>query len=178
MTNRELDSANRRLMVRYAVIALVMFGFGYALVPLYDVLCEATGLNGKVVNEAVVEQSYTVDAAREVGMEFITTVNERTPLEFRAETAKLRVHPGQYYTVMFYAKNTASEAVVAQAVPSVAPGLAAEYLKKTQCFCFSRQTFEPGKEKAMPVRFVIDPALPKNVKDMTLSYTFFDVTGK
>ncbi|TAN48717.1 MAG: cytochrome c oxidase assembly protein [Methylococcaceae bacterium] len=178
MTKRELDSANRRLMVRYAAIALVMFGFGYALVPLYDALCEATGLNGKVVNEAVVEQSYAVDAAREVSMEFITTVNERTPLAFRAETAKLRVHPGQYYTVMFYAENTSPAVVVAQAVPSVAPGLAAEYLKKVECFCFSKQTFDPGKEKAMPVRFVIDPALPKNVKEMTLSYTFFDVTGK
>ncbi|WP_306304468.1 cytochrome c oxidase assembly protein [Methylogaea oryzae] len=172
------EAANRRLLLRYSLIAAAMFGFGYALVPLYDVLCDITGLNGKTAKEAAVEQTYQVDAERELGMEFITSVNEKTPLKFRAETAKLRIHPGQYYTVMFYAENTAPGTIVAQAVPSVAPGLAADYLKKTECFCFAKQTFEPGKEKAMPVRFVVDPALPKSVKDMTLSYTFFDVTAK
>lgn len=178
MTVRDLEAANRRLLVRCAAIALAMFGFGYVLVPLYDVLCDITGLNGKTAKEAAAEQVYPVDAEREVGMEFITSVNEKTPLTFRAEVSKLRIHPGQYYTVMFYAENAALNAIVAQAVPSVAPGQAAEHLKKTECFCFSKQTFEPAKEKAMPVRFVVDPALPKGVKDMTLSYTFFDVTGK
>lgn len=178
MKTQDRDAANRRLMVRYALIAVAMFGFGYALVPLYDVLCDLTGLNGKTAKQAAGEQIYQIDAEREVGMEFVTSVNEQTPLTFRAERSKLRIHPGQYYTVMFYAENTAPNTMVGQAVPSVAPGVAAEYLKKTECFCFSKQTFEPGKEKAMPVRFVVDPALPKSVKDMTLSYTFFDVTGK
>lgn len=178
MKDKDRWAANRRLLIRYTAIAIAMFGFGFALVPLYDVLCDITGLNGKVANEAVTEQAYQIDTGREVGMEFITSVNERTPLKFRAETSKLRIHPGQYYTVMFYAENTAAKTIVAQAVPSVAPGVAAEYLKKTECFCFNKQTFEPGKEKAMPVRFAVDPALPKSVRDMTLSYTFFDVTAK
>lgn len=178
MTGQDREGANRRMLVRYLAIATAMFGFGYALVPLYDVLCQVTGLNGKTAKEAAVEQAYVVDAKRELGMEFVTSVNEKTPLKFRAETPKMRIHPGQYYTVMFYAENTAPTTIVAQAVPSVAPGVAAEYLHKTECFCFSKQTFEPGKEKAMPVRFVVDPAISKDVKDMTLSYTFFDVTGK
>lgn len=170
--------ANRRLMWRIAGIAIVMFGFGFALVPFYDALCRLTGLNGKTSEEAASDKTYTVDATRSIELAFIASVNEQTPLKFRVETPKLTVHPGQYYTVNFFAENTSPTPLEARAVPSVTPGLAAEYLQKTQCFCFTRQTFEPGQERKLPVRFVIKPTLPKDVNDMALSYTFFNVTGK
>jgi cytochrome c oxidase assembly protein subunit 11 len=157
---------------------LMMFGFGFALVPFYNVFCEWTGLNGKVKTEAVPATAYVVDQSRELPLEFVTTLNGNMPLEFRAEKARIMVHPGQYYTVKFFAKNTTDHKLVGRAIPSIAPGLATQFLKKTECFCFSEQEFEPGIEREMPVRFVIDPSLPALVKDMTLSYTFFDITNK
>jgi cytochrome c oxidase assembly protein subunit 11 len=161
------------------VIVIAMFGFGFAMVPFYDVFCELTGLNGKVKNEATnAGDSYTVDVSREITLEFLTSLNEGMPLAFRSETNKLRVHPGQYYTVKFYAENLSDARLVGQAIPSIAPGLFAEYLKKAECFCFSEQSFEPHRERELPVRFVVDPALPAEVKEMTLSYTFFDITGQ
>lgn len=170
--------ANRRLMWVFLVMALGMFGFGFALVPFYNVFCEWTGLNGKVKTEATAEAGFNVDETREVTIEFVTTLNENMPLAFRAETARMKVHPGQYYTVNFFAENLTDHKLVGQAIPSIAPGEAAQYLKKTQCFCFNEQEFEPHKERKMPVRFVIDPALSTGVKDVTLSYTFFDITAK
>jgi cytochrome c oxidase assembly protein subunit 11 len=156
-----------------------MFGFGYALVPIYDVFCDITGLNGKTASEAVVEEVYEVDLNREITIEFITSLPRSTPtMEFRAEKNKIKVHPGQYYTVNFYAENKTDKKMISRAVPSVTPGLAAEYLKKTECFCFTEQTFEPNEVKLMPVRFVIDPELPARYKTITLAYTFFDNTEK
>lgn len=155
-----------------------MFGLGFALVPFYNVFCEWTGLNGKVKTEASVETKYVVDTSREITLEFVTTLNQDMPLLFEAETAKLHIHPGQYYTVLFYGENTTDKKLIGRAIPSIAPGWATPYLKKTECFCFSEQDFEPHTRRAMPVRFVIDPALPKEVKDITLSYTFFDITGQ
>lgn len=160
------------------LIALAMFGFGFALVPLYDVFCDLTGLNGKVKGEAIGEAGFKVDATREVNLEFVTSLNGDMPLKFRVEQAKLKIHPGQYYTMKYYAENTSDHKLVGQAIPSVAPGLASPYLKKVECFCFTAQEFEPHKEREMPVRFVVDPALPADVKDMSLSYTFFDITDK
>lgn len=159
------------------VVAL-MFGFGFALVPLYDVFCDLTGLNGKVSTEAAGADPYRADLSREVALEFVTSVNGTMPLKFRVEQSKMKVHPGEYYTVNFYAENLSDKPLIGQAIPSVAPGLAAPSLKKTQCFCFTEQTFEPHKERKMPVRFVIDPGLSSDVVDMTLSYTFFDITDK
>jgi cytochrome c oxidase assembly protein subunit 11 len=161
------------------LVAVGMFGFGYALVPFYNLLCEVTGFGGKV-NEAKASPgaAYTVDYTREISLELVTSVNERMPLEFRAEVSKIKLHPGEYHTVTFYGRNTGNESLVGRAVPTVAPGIAAKFLKKAECFCFSRQDFAPGEEKRMPVRFVIEPGLPQEVKDMALAYTFFDVTGK
>ena len=99
-------------------------------------------------------------------------------MNFRAETRMLKVHPGQYYTVNFFAKNLSGARLKAQAIPSITPGLAEEFFKKTQCFCFTKQTFETGEEKSMPVRFVVDPKLTESYKTITLSYTFFDITNK
>ncbi len=171
-------ASNIRTAGRIMLVALAMFGFGFAMVPLYDLLCQVTGLNGKPEISARKEAGYEIDQKRTVTLEFITSLNATMPLSFRSEISKLKVIPGQYYTVKFYAQNLSGKVVTGQAVPSIAPGLAARYLQKTQCFCFSKQEFEPGKEKEMPVRFVIDPALPQDVVDMTLAYTFFDVTDK
>jgi len=172
------NRANMRLVRRIAFVAIGMFGFGFAMVPFYNVFCEWTGLNGKVKGEATASGDYRVDQQREITLEFITSLNEGMPLAFRAETSKVKIHPGQYYTVNFYAENLTDEKLIGQAIPSVAPGLFAEYLKKAECFCFSEQAFEPHKERTMPVRFVIDPKIPEEVKDMTLSYTFFDITAR
>lgn len=176
--SESVEQKNTRLVRKLVFIVLAMFGFGYALVPIYNVFCDITGINGKTDTEAAVELKYQVDETREITIEFITSVNESAPIVFRTETKKLKVHPGQFYTVNFYAENETDKKMVARAIPSVTPGLAAEYLKKTECFCFSEQTFEPKEGKTMPVRFVINPDLPKKYKTITLAYTFFDNTEK
>ena len=174
----DLKQKNSKLIKRLVLLAVLMFGFGYALVPLYDVLCNITGQNTVVENSALSKAEYVVDESREINIEFITSINERTPMTFKADTQKLKVHPGQFYTVSFYAKNNSGARLKAQAIPSITPGLAEEFFKKTQCFCFTTQTFEIGEEKNMPVRFVVDPKLPESYKTITLSYTFFDITNK
>lgn len=160
------------------IVSVVMFGLGFAMVPLYNAFCEATGLTGKIKTEAVSEKSHEVDEAREVTIEFVTSLHKDTPLDFRVETPKLKIHPGQYYTVKFHAENLTDKAITARAIPSVAPGLATQYLEKVECFCFSEQKFEPHQHRVLPVRFVIDADLPKDIKDVTLSYTFFDISDK
>ena len=174
----ETEQKNRRLVKKLIVVAVLMFGFGYALVPLYDVLCDITGQNIKL-QQTTTDQvvAYTVDENREVTVEFITAVNEKTPMEFKAETRTLKVHPGQYYTVNFRGRNLLSSPIKAQAIPSISPGLAENFFKKVQCFCFETQTFQAKEEKVMPVRFVVDPKLPEQYKIITLSYTFFDRTN-
>jgi cytochrome c oxidase assembly protein subunit 11 len=165
-------------MRRIVFIAIAMFGFGFAMVPFYNAFCEWTGLNGKVKGDPTAVGEYPVDLSREVTVEFLTSLNEGMPLAFRVETSKLKVHPGQYYTVRFYGENLTDRKLVGQAIPSIAPGLYAEHLKKAECFCFAEQEFEPHREREMPVRFVVDPALPGEIKEMTLSYTFFDITDR
>lgn len=174
----DLGQKNTKLVRKLVIIVLGMFGFGYALVPIYDVFCDITGLNGKTASEAISNVKYDVDLDREITIEFITSVNKAAPIAFRIEKNKIKIHPGQYYTVNFYAENKTDKKMLARAIPSVTPGLAAEYLKKTECFCFSEQTFEPNEVKLMPVRFVIDPELPAKYKTITLAYTFFDNTEK
>lgn len=178
MSEPQEKKSHTKLVGIISLVALGMFGFGFALVPFYDVFCELTGLNGKIKTEAAAEAAFKPDTTRELSVEFVTSLNEHMPLAFRAEVPKIKVHPGQYYTVNFYAENLTEQLLAGQAIPSIAPGWAAQYLKKAECFCFSRQEFEPHKERRMPVRFVIDPGLPDTVKDMTLSYTFFDITNK
>ena len=176
--NNSIKEKNSKLAIKLVVMALGMFGFGYALVPLYDVFCDITGLNGKTDTVAASALQYEVDRDREITVEFITTLNKKTPMLFTSETKKLRVHPGEFYTVNFYAENKTNKKLVAQAIPSITPGLTAAYFKKTECFCFSQQEFQPGEAKTMPVRFAVDPELPERYKTITLSYTFFDTTSK
>ncbi len=173
-----LEKKNSRLAVKLVAMAVGMFGFGYALVPLYDVFCDITGINGKTDTIAASDLKYEVDQGREVTVEFITSLNESAPMVFKSEKKKLRVHPGEYYTVNFYAENKTDTDLKARAIPSVAPGQAAEYFKKTECFCFTEQAFGPGEGKTMPVRFVVNPELPDHYNTITLSYTFFDITDK
>jgi len=175
--SNELQQKNSRLVYKLVLIVLLMFGFGYALVPLYDVLCDITGQNRTLQGATENESKFAVDENREVRIEFITSVNEKTPLTFRAEMPSLMVHPGQYYTVNFFARNISKTGLKAQAIPSISPGLTEEFFKKIQCFCFTTQTFAVNEEKTMPVRFVVDPKLPERFKTITLSYTFFDRTN-
>jgi cytochrome c oxidase assembly protein subunit 11 len=177
--SNELEQKNTKLVKKLVLVVLLMFGFGYALVPLYDVLCDITGQNVRIEGSAATEgeTEFTVDETREVRVEFITSLNESTPMAFRAETNSMKVHPGQYYTVNFYAKNNANTPIKAQAIPSITPGLTEGFFKKTQCFCFTTQTFGAKEEKTMPVRFVVKPDLPERFKTITLSYTFFDTTN-
>lgn len=174
--NADIDQKNARLVRKLLFIAIAMFGFGYALVPLYDVLCDITGINGKAAIQSPAEKNYAIDYSREITVEFVTQLNESTPMVFRAETKKITLHPGEYKTVNFYAENTTNKAMIAQAIPSISPGLAAEYFEKTECFCFTEQKFKAKEGRTMPVRFVVNPKLPKQYKTITLAYTFFDKT--
>jgi len=159
---------------RLTVAAVAMFGFGFALVPLYDVFCDITGINGKtgrIELEAALGQ--TVDEDRLVTVEFLATVHSDLPWEFKPMVRKVKVHPGEVTEVNYYAMNKTDNRVTGQAVPSLAPGLAAKYFNKTECFCFTRQSLEPGEGKEMPLRFIVDPALPDEVRTVSLSYTFY-----
>ena len=172
----ERNKENRSLMGRLLVLAAVMFGFGFALVPLYDVFCEITGFGGRTNAEAaVVEEAPDLD--REIRIEFMTTVNAYAPFEFAADADSMTVHPGKMYYATFTATNLTESHKVAQAVPSVAPAAAAEHFVKIECFCFNNQEFAANEAKAMPLQFIVDPDLPDYVDTITLQYTFFDTAG-
>lgn len=173
-----VGSANRRTALKLGVVVLGMFGFGYALVPIYDVVCEALGLNGKTRGEAVQlapGQADRVDTSRIITVEFISQVNGSLPWEFGSPVRKLQVHPGEVAEVVFEAHNLARVPYTGQAVPSVAPVEAARHFVKTECFCFINQTLAAGERADMPLRFMVDPRLPAGVTTITLSYTFFGV---
>jgi len=162
------------MVLKLVALTLGMFGFGYLLVPLYDVFCEITGIGGRTSGEAAQVAELQPDLNRTIRVEFVGSVNASGPWEFRPDQASLVVHPGQVYQTTFWARNKRDEGVVGHAVPSVAPGQAAKYFSKTECFCFTEQAFGPGEGRHMPVVFIIDPDLPAHVDTLTLSYTFFD----
>lgn len=166
----------RHQLLRLCGLTAAMFAFGFALVPLYNALCDAVGLNGKVKMEAVAAESMQVDTSRTVTVEFVTTVNGGRPWTFTPDQPRVTLHPGEFRTVTFFMQNTQDHDVVAQAVPQVAPWNAARYLRKSECFCFNNQPFKAGEGKHLPVVFTLDPELPAGVDTLTLSYTFFDVT--
>ena len=174
MTDPDLKQANKRVARSLLVLVGAMFSFGFILVPLYDVFCDITGLNGKTgVVELEQALSGTVDKDRLVTVEFVATVNGALPWNFRPMVKKMKVHPGEIAQVNYYAENRAKRTIIGQAVPSVAPGLASKYFNKTECFCFTQQVFGPGEGREMPVRFVVAPDLPPEINTLTLSYTFF-----
>jgi cytochrome c oxidase assembly protein subunit 11 len=166
----------RKLVARLVVVTVVMFGFGFALVPLYDLFCDVTGLNGKTNSEAFIPVAELIDTSRNVTVQFIATNNENMSWEFHPEVFSMRVHPGEEIETTFYARNPTSGEMTAQAIPSVSPGRAATYFHKTECFCFNQQLLSGGSAIDMPLRFIVDRDLPDDVNTITLSYTLFDVT--
>lgn len=167
-----------RIEHKLAILTIAMFGFGYLLVPFYNVFCEVAGINGKTGTIAREEaEKLSVDENRMVTVEFDTNINGSLPWSFRSEQHELRVHPGEITDAMFVVENHSDKTVVGQAIPSVAPQLASLYFKKTECFCFSQQTLAPRERKEMLVRFVVNSDLPEDISTMTLSYTFFMAPG-
>jgi cytochrome c oxidase assembly protein subunit 11 len=164
---------SRRLLKRAAAAAVASFVLAFALVPLYRVACEK--LFGIRFDDApATPASFAPDLSREVLVEFDTSVNSKLPWSFRAELPSMKVSPGVMTEAIFYARNDSDQVIVGQAVPSVAPSSASIFFNKTECFCFTEQLLGPGEERAMPVRFVIDPALPGKIGTLTLSYTFYN----
>lgn len=171
-----VKTSHNKIVTILVAITLIMFVFGFALVPLYDVFCTWTGLNGKVDTVAANEKSFNISRERQVTVEFVTSLNERTPMLFKAERSQLKLHPGEYHTVNFIAENKTNKRLVARAIPSITPGVTSQYLNKIECFCFNEQVFEPGQRLEMPVRFTVAPELPEKYSTITLAYTFFDIT--
>jgi cytochrome c oxidase assembly protein subunit 11 len=165
---------NRALLGKLGVIVIAMFGFGYALVPFYEKICEATGLRN--IDRADRVANTQIDTTRDVRVELDSNVR-KLPWQFRALTPVVAVHPGEVRQVMFEIVNTTDRPLTGQAIPSYGPQHAAQYFRKLECFCFAKQTLQPGERRQMPVVFVIDAALPKDVATITLSYTFFEVDG-
>ena len=172
--HRSSAPANGKTAARLAVVVLAMFGFGYALVPLYDVLCEITGLGGRtgVVQASALDR--TVDTNRTIKVQFLGAVSSRLPWEFHPGVASMEVHPGQIYETTYFARNLSSSTTIGLARPSVAPAVASLHFNKTECFCFTTQEFAPGEARNMPVRFVLSRDLPADIATVTLSYTFFN----
>lgn len=183
---RRLKDDNKRMTVKLAVIVVAMFGFGYALVPMYRTICDALGINvlsvseqrgsGKADARTFKAANSQIDRTRTISVEF--DANARGPWDFKPAQRHVDVHPGEMVTVMYEFKNIQNRTMAAQAIPSYAPKLAEPHFNKLECFCFNEYTLKPGEAKQWPVVFVIDPKLPKDVKTITLSYTFFEVNGK
>lgn len=162
--------------LRLVAISLAMFAFGFALVPLYDVFCDITGLNGKV-DLRKSEQTVLVDVEREVTVQLITVANATMPWRFEALQKQVSFHPGEDVKAVFQVENLTGMKMVGQAIPSVSPAEGARYLHKVQCFCFERQTLEANEVRDMVVFFTVDPELPKSIRKLSLSYTLFDMTS-
>lgn len=167
------NGPDRHLPLKVAGLGVVMFAFGFALVPLYDVFCEVTGFGGKTSAAAAVVEA--PDTQRTVRVEFLASVARGTPWELAPDVSHLEVHPGQLYETHFRARNLTGSQRTAQAVPSVAPGTAAKYFNKTECFCFTSQEFQPHEERELKLVFLVAPELPEHVDTLSLSYTYFSV---
>jgi cytochrome c oxidase assembly protein subunit 11 len=169
--------ANRKLVGGLLIMTAGSFAFGWALVPLYDVLCRAVGIgNAEAKAGPSVVARETIDPNREITIEFVASPASVGSFEFRPKVASMRIHPGKLYDTSFYAKNLTTGASVAQAVPSISPNATARYFHKTECFCFTPQKFGVGEGRDMPLRFIVDPQLPANIDRLTLAYTFYDTT--
>jgi cytochrome c oxidase assembly protein subunit 11 len=167
---------DRYLALKVAGIAAAMFVFGFALVPLYDVFCEITGFGGKTASAAVAVVE-APDPNRTVRVEFVSSVARGTPFTLTPEVSHMEVHPGQLYETHFRARNLTASSLVAQAVPSVAPGPAARYFNKAECFCFTSQAFAPHEEQDLKLQFMVATELPPHVDTLSLSYTYFTASN-
>jgi cytochrome c oxidase assembly protein subunit 11 len=177
MGTADLDRQRRnvRLGAKLGFVALFFVGFGFAMVPFYDLICRITGLNGKTNAVAMVADKNTqVDLSRSVKVEFLSHSMPGVGLHFKPEGFSIRVHPGEISRMNYTITNTTDKVFVGQAIPSITPALAAPYFEKLECFCFSQQTFAPGETRTMPVVFVVNPKLDRDYGTVTLSYTFFE----
>lgn len=170
--------SNQSTFLKIALISVCMFGFGYLLVPLYDIFCEITGLNGKTgrVEPTEIASNYQPDLTRTITVQFIANHDTAMPWDFTPSISTLQVHPGKLYDTHYIARNRTTTDKVAQAVPSVSPTQASRYFDKVECFCFTQQALQAGETKQMPLRFIIDPRLPKKIQTVTLAYSLFDIT--
>ncbi|WP_058524365.1 cytochrome c oxidase assembly protein [Legionella birminghamensis] len=169
-----------RLVILLTVVVLSMFAFGFALVPIYNSLCKTLGINGKITGPAgkYDPSQLKVAAERTITVEFVATNNGNLRWKFYPQTKKIKIHPGEIAKLSFYAENQTNHRMTVQAIPSITPGIAAKYLKKTECFCFAQQTLNGHEAMDMPLLFHLDPELPENVRTITLAYTLFDVTNR
>ena len=175
----EQAQSNNKLTLKLLVAVLAMFGFGFALVPLYDVMCDTLGINGKTSSEASLQpQGMVPDTSRVIRVEFMAHLNQGIPWVFEPEEQYLDVHPGQVIQTAFIAKNKSSTAIIGQAVPSVSPGLGASYFNKIECFCFNHQPLDSLATAEMPLIFYIEHDIPDSIHTLTLSYTLYDITDK
>lgn len=180
-TNRSNPKLKKQLWIM-GIVVVGMFAFCFALVPLYNVFCQVTGLNGKTSSMSAgdgfgnLTTKYQVDDSHFVRMSLMTQINENTPAEFTAITKEVSLHPGEVVHTRFLVKNLTDKPIVVQAIPSVIPGIAAQHIKKIECFCFRKQPLEPHETKEMNMIFTLDPALPHKVEEINLSYTLFDIT--
>lgn len=174
-TDLERSKSHKKLIWRLSLGVVFMFGFCYLLVPLYTLICNHLGINGRgdfFVRD--VDPNVKTDLSRTIKVDFSTTVHGDFPFVFKSVTHHLSIHPGEKKLVYFYAENQSAQGITVQAIPSITPNDAAKYLKKTQCFCFTQQYFAPGERADMPVYFYLEPDLPKEIKEVTLSYSLFD----
>lgn len=170
----DLEQANTRVAKKLAITVLFMFAFGFALVPLYNVMCKQLGINGKV-DASPAALAAKIDNTRIIQVLFLATNNENLPWTFKPNISSIKLHPGENTRISFYVRNNTNHAMTVQAIPSIAPGIAARYMKKTECFCFTQQTLQPHEARNMPLLFHIEREVPKKVKTLTLSYTLFHV---
>jgi len=162
--------------LKLSLIPVLMFGFGFALVPLYDVFCDITGINGKTGRvEASTIDVNQVDNSRTIEVRFLASTHTGLPWSFEPTVTKMEVHPGKLYEAIYRVRNTVDMSTTGQAVPSVSPGLAAQHFNKTECFCFTQQELAGLESRDMPLRFIIDSAISEDIQQITLSYTFFSV---
>lgn len=178
MSKENRKSGNKPLVTKLLFAVVGMFGFGFAMVPLYDVICDITGLNGKTsgrYTETVQEEAVSTDS-REITVQFMAQNSAGMDWVFEPNEPQVKVHPGEIRVVSYRARNAHDYEMTAQAIPSVAPSEAAQYLKKLECFCFAEQTLQPGEDIDMAIRFFVDENIPDKIKKLTLSYSLFDIT--
>ena len=169
--------ANQQMLVKLLAAAVLMFGFGYAMVQFYRAICDALGLNNVIKADQPLVNTQ-VDTGRLLTIEFDANLRSNLPWSFTPVEKSVRVHPGALTQVTYEVRNRSDRPVTGQAIPSFGPQLAGRYFKKLDCFCFTQQTLAPGEVRLMPVVFVVEPGLPQDVNTVTLSYTFFEVEGK
>jgi len=177
-SKQENTTSNSKVVKKLLLIVFAMFGFGFALVPLYDVFCDITGLNGKTNDVGVAYAADGIDTSRTVKVQFITRMAKGIPWQFEPVINEISVHPGEVKFVNFFAKNKSEHDIIGQAVPSVSPGLAAGYFQKIECFCFTQQPLKGGEEVEMGLQFYVDLDLPTEITTLTLSYTLYDISSK